>query len=127
VEFDQPQRIGQKRGSFATLKFKLHGPVLVVQEHYEPGLQEEDQIELERESFDTPKNCVYLYRGTSADTLQLLNTICAGRLAGEAKRVLVSPSADFIAVESTTTPVIIGRDYRKTGSGPTWLDNGERP
>jgi hypothetical protein len=39
--------------------------------------------------------------------------------------MLVSPDGGYVAFESEVDPLIVGREYRNSGSGPTRLNHGE--
>jgi hypothetical protein len=101
-------------------KLSLHGDFLVLTEQLAPGQQAEDQIDLERESYEQAGDCVHFYRAEAGREPSRINSIC-GR--GMWPGLSVSPDGTYVLFPS----VIVGRDYRNDGSGPEWLTNGPRP
>jgi hypothetical protein len=124
LEFGEPLRVGRKQASFNYPRLMLKGEFIVITETNDRSSQPKDQLEPERQEADKERICALFFRGNSTQTVQHQNTLCA-RLGPSYNELKVSHDASFIAVRSEERPLIVGRDYRNDGTGPSWLNNGD--
>jgi hypothetical protein len=127
LEFDTPRVVGRKQGSFTAPRLSLHGEFLVITEELAVDGWPVDQQELERHAADRASTCVHLLLSESGRGARRLNSICARLGKGAADKLNVSPDGNYVAIESTSAPLIVARDYRNEGTGPDWLTNGGPP
>jgi hypothetical protein len=125
LQYDQPQRVGQKQASFTVPSLSLHGDFAVITESTDLASQGHDQIEFEKAAVARANVCARFLR-TSSSPLALVNTICVRLWPNGAIELKVSPDGGYVDIRSETNPVIVGREYRNDGTGPDWLNHGEQ-
>ena len=103
---------------------EIHGEHIALTESIDFGSQPEDQAPFEKEVSAGAKICVRLFRMTADAGPTPMNTVCAESTAIKGNRLMLSPNAGYLLIDSKTSPLVIQSSYRKDEKGPAWLTNG---
>jgi hypothetical protein len=126
LEFDAPQAVARKQGSFASPKLSLHGQFLVITEEVQMQPEDWPLPAAEQVAWEQKGDCIHILRPEAGRGAVLLNSFCAqGR--GASTKFIVSPDGNYVAIDDGANPIIVGREYRNEGIGPGWLISGGRP
>jgi hypothetical protein len=124
LEVDEPRIVGRRQASFMMVSISLHGEYVAIVEEMNMNEQPEDQAKIEEGLKARIGPCAYIYH---SESIKAVNTICVGAQDNDIKSIKISPNAKYIAMEGNKDSTIVGREYRNNGTGPKWINNGDRP